>query len=82
MDKPKNKNKDGKKKQWKNKADDGPMTEWSQWIKAHPWISALVVLALLAVLLWYLNRQGYINLQRWLPARMGYSPSAPPYEGF
>ena len=80
MDKPKNKNKDGKKKQWKNKGDSSP--EWSQWIKAHPWISALVVLALLAVLLWYLNRQGYINLQRWLPARMGYSPSAPPYEGF
>ena len=53
------------------------------------WI-ALAVLAVLAAVLWYLNRQGY--LRRWFPATgrsrfqqpQSYydaSPSAPPYPG-
>lgn len=65
------KQKDGKK----------PTDEADEPMNRRPLWTALAVLALLAVLLWYLNRQGY--LQRWLPAGMGYSPSsAPPYEGF
>ena len=70
----------------KDRKDSSPLGNRTLWI-------ALAVLAVLAAVLWYLNRQGY--LRRWFPARSAsssrrfaqqpqydVSPSAPPYEGF
>lgn len=59
-------------KQAKQQDDDSNSSS-----KRSLWI-ALGVLAALAILLWYLNREGY--LQRWMTRR--FAPSAPPYEGF
>jgi len=79
--------KNTKKEAKKNTKKETTVTRGSN--KRTLWI-ALAVLALLAVLLWYLNRQGY--LRRWFPPmttsgrssgratrRPDYSPSAPPF---
>ena len=86
MAKEKKENKKLPKANRKNKkdSDDAPTNS-----RRTLWI-ALAVLAALAVLLWYLNRQGY--LRRWFPAATrgsrfqqpqyyDASPSAPPYPG-
>lgn len=69
-----------------NKKDRKPKTDEASSSRTRTLWIVLAVLAVLAAVLWYLNRQGY--LRRWFPVRSSRpqqyydaSPSAPPYPG-